>query len=48
MLWVAKAMAREIGASPSEAEEVVAKVLRKSVDALRKQITRMRAKRRTK
>jgi hypothetical protein len=48
MLWAAKAMAREIGASPSHAEEVVAKVLRKSVDALRKQITRMRAKRRTK
>jgi hypothetical protein len=48
MLWVAKAMAREIGASPAEAEEVVAKVLRKTVYALSKQITRMRAKKRTK
>jgi hypothetical protein len=42
MLWVAKAMARELGTSPAKAEEVVAKVLGKTVDALRKQITRMK------
>jgi hypothetical protein len=48
MLWVAKATARGLGASPAEAEKAVAKVLGKTVDGLRKQITRMRAKKRTK
>jgi hypothetical protein len=48
MLSVAKATGREAGVSAAETEEKVAKVLGKTPDALRKQITRLRAKKRKK